>query len=932
MNYGIEYVDYIPSVNCSNNFVIRKDAVENFLDNWLDFCDLFLCTFNQNFIGKKFKTVEQYTPGSKLFFHLEVPLQEFLGMKNNEFKVFDVEYLSDQTYQYLAKADYKFFIDFLYTKTKQKFTNKYTISQIIDKFLIYEWDRKHLLFPATFHVEGYIRKKGWNTFIQNNELVDLLEKKLKFSQKDKYNTMSYLITATSWNSVNAVSEESIVNIYDFISKYYQGADSKKKATLKMSRELRYFLIEQGREDILHPQELLIQQKNEYVPDVIELEYDQLFDFISYETYPSLVQTKINAQEFMKYMYEVDGLAIATIKVYVTCFSHFLKYLIRYYPYEELDEELVDIIFDFQNKNYIKNYVESLSVANSTKADIISLTARFLEYLHIYTKKAKKNTPKIKSMQNTKSFRNAMPEDMLKALVEIVKDRPPQRNSYWDPEKADLSWWPHKNVYPVLPIMYLMHLFIPLRGAQIRNLCRDKSFVYDHYGHIQSFVINTDKNVNRKQLQEIPNVWEDLNIFEPFLKWHKEYFPHLKPVVYNRDKNTPWENIIPLMLLHGSNRPMDKGVHASYHKKVLCIYQMELNQKYEKGEIEYLPKVAWLRDGEKNKARKNFFTTYEEIDKVSDEYMKQKIRVAYDIHSIRVTGITRYIDAGFSLHLVSLLSGHTDVNTMIRVYIKLEKKSLEKKLKSSVDKLNSYAKDELSQAYDENDSSKLEQVLKEHKLFSLHRNSTDSKDYELGTMIALTKDPLFYKPMIHGICPAVECPPGRENKCSLCPHLITGEIFAKGVAHQANLAFARFYRESKELEEEKAKNYSNSARVANIEMLVEEIMGWHEIINKVEENCKSKKSLIDERVFTSNQLDSNLAYLENVYDARQLGVEQDQYAMKMLTIKAIQYASKIQYDELNEIISDNEKAIDYLMDTYQEYKNKNLLPEFVNKLK
>ena len=178
MEYQIEYVDYLPNINCSENFLIKRTAIKDFMNNWLGFCDLFLCSFEQNFTGKQFTTASRYINGSKIFFNLETPIQEFLGMTNEEFKVFDVEYMNDKSFRYIQKLDYRYLINFMCTKTKQKFTNKYSISQMIDKFLIYEWDNKRLLFPATFHIDGYIRKKGWNTFIKQNELVDLFEKRL----------------------------------------------------------------------------------------------------------------------------------------------------------------------------------------------------------------------------------------------------------------------------------------------------------------------------------------------------------------------------------------------------------------------------------------------------------------------------------------------------------------------------------------------------------------------------------------------------------------------------------------------------------------------------------------------------------------------------------------------------------------------------------
>ena len=45
-------------------------------------------------------------------------------------------------------------------------------------------------------------------------------------------------------------------------------------------------------------------------------------------------------------------------------------------------------------------------------------------------------------------------------------------------------------------------YIPVRGEQVRNLCREKSFIIEN-GRVEKIIINTDKNVNRKNYQELP---------------------------------------------------------------------------------------------------------------------------------------------------------------------------------------------------------------------------------------------------------------------------------------------------------------------------------------------------------------------------------------------------------------------------------------------
>ncbi len=163
----------------------------------------------------------------------------------------------------------------------------------------------------------------------------------------------------------------------------------------------------------------------------------------------------------------------------------------------------------------------------------------------------------------------MPKEMVAHIVDIIKTRPPQSTTRWDKNKVDSTWWKH-DVYPVYPMLMLFMYYIPIRGEQARNLCRENSFIYDSRGAIETIVINTDKNVNRKYLQELPCVWDDLQEFVPFLKWHKEYYKHLPKVKYHNDDNSPWEDITPLMVTPNVLRPMSRNTHAVYHKKLLSL--------------------------------------------------------------------------------------------------------------------------------------------------------------------------------------------------------------------------------------------------------------------------------------------------------------------------------------------------------------------------
>lgn len=149
-------------------------------------------------------------------------------------------------------------------------------------------------------------------------------------------------------------------------------------------------------------------------------------------------------------------------------------------------------------------------------------------------------------------------------------------------------------------------------------------------------------------------------------------------------------------------------------------------------------------------------------------------------------------------------------------------------------------------------------------------------------------------MIHGICPAVKCPEGREDSCSLCPYLITGKLFTEGITHQLNNAFAYFQRESVTIQEEKSKGYNNHAKIEGIETVFEEILGWQEILSKIavdinnectpRDTAKKKEMTLfkdqAQKIFGTESLSTELAYLKNAYDAQLMGVKKDRIGMKV----------------------------------------------------
>ena len=158
-----------------------------------------------------------------------------------------------------------------------------------------------------------------------------------------------------------------------------------------------------------------------------------------------------------------------------------------------------------------------------------------------------------------------------------------------------------------------------------------------------------------------------------------------------------------------------------------------------------------------------------------------------------------------------------------------------------------------------------------------------------------------------------------------------KLFINGIVLKANNALARFQRDSLLKEEENKKGYKNSALAQSLELQLEEILGWWDILGKIdnklfnknndEEQNKEASSLVNnssnkKSAFLFESCSTELAYLANAYDAEVFGFEHDKIGLKMLTIKAIKIANENKDNAMiNKLAGDELSSIDYLMGYY-----------------
>lgn len=947
--FEVRFVKTLPEVNFSENILVLESAKEELKNDWISFVDDMI---SNDYQGIKFKLIYDelsgYKRGDKRLYSLPIQVKQLVGIDTGlEVLKSAVGY---DVYRLELNTDYINLLNQLNSEggVTIRGTNIY-FRNIIQSFILFQIANKKLLCPFGENIINGSRTKITETLIKDHSLYSGVLKYMNSTinsqktQQEYLKIMKRLLCHTSWHDMFSITE-------DFLTRYQEICFKGKGFTshTKVLNHIRKYLIDNSRADINNPQVFLnsvrsSQQKNSY-------EMNDPFGWLEVELKDKLYAIKQDAEEYLDKL-KVDGLQIGTVKKHMVAINILLRFLLKMEnEFEVLDENSIKTLYTPNHKYNLHNYLLSLDASERSVIENIGNISRFLEFCGLMTQYTKKYIPKYKNSKRKITHRKAMPLDMLNHLIEIITTRPPKPNTAWNPDKADISWWAFKDVYPVQPLMMLMHLKIPIRGGQLRHLCRKLSLVInEEEGTVERFIINTDKNVNRAELQEIPNVWPELNILSDYLKWNKEYFTNVIPYKYNNDDNSPWEDIEPLFLIPSNEIPITLFQHRAYFNKLLCAYQLEMNQRYENNKASYQVNVASMKDGSE------FFKNTKELDDASDSKLEGKVKTEYDIHSVRVTGITRYLESGLNLTILQSLTGHVDSNMIVSVYTKFtyeEKKDL---LRSAAQKINfnsdenllnsaeEFVFNEIPNNYNTSNPKDIKKVFKANGLFSLKRKATalfdDTYDVELGTDIAIDIHPSLWKPMVHGICPGVSCLEGRDRKCSICPYFITGRLFINGLKHMANLSMLSFYRLTKEFEEEKkASARHENTKSSVMELLMEEILGWHEIIGKIEKTIeeevvsKNLPKIVRENKIGLETIPVELSYLQTCYQAKLMGVEQDNYGLKVLTIRAIKIASEMKkYDEINKLLENKYRAVDYLMQEYNKSKEENLLPNFLKKL-
>lgn len=615
------------------------------------------------------------------------------------------------------------------------------------------------------------------------------------------------------------------------------------------------------------------------------------------------------------------------------FSSFIDFLETYYSGMIIEPKELFNIFDYPNSEIYtyQQYLEEQDLEGSSKrnklSSICEAFSTTIGYKEVFSKDKIPNYPKIRH-----SERNAIDdEDIINKIDDIVTNRPPKSNYYKNYKiNQDTSWWPHmKKVRPFEPLLVKLHLRIPVRGKSIRLIDRDSLLVYDNSNRIKGFRFLSDKNKNRKEPFIVPNIWKnELGFLINLIKYNKEYFPNLKKY-YPSDK-TLKEGIIPLFPSFDGKQSFMPGQHMLYWTKVLIQAQIEFRKEGKNYTFVTSDKIK-------------IPTTIEELDNITQDDVK-KIKKKYDIHSLRHTGITRYIKAGMPLELLRLLTGHQGFNTLLTVYYHIDHEELAANWLSRegidfTDKLTIQKSSELfikKELIEEIESGNREDVyntLEGYFFFNLeNRELKEEKNITLETIS--NTEVTFWKPMSYGICTKQQCPLEVINRCSLCPYYITNYFYLEEIGLQMQLSMARVKKYSDLIiRNREDKNQSkNTALRQSLNKEIESFVGWLEITNRANSSYNDRKFKdsnkntivkaddyqIEESVLSfSPSLNIEHGYLEilsQTFKREQFDNETIKDLINIIANKIIRYSSRS--DKYKEVLDySNEDIIRWFLPKY-----------------
>ena len=907
------FVKELPLYNASENFILHEDLKNSLTRLWKDFIILYVKELSMTRTMVKEELL--YDNGT---LRIDTETKEFIFMQHKDFNIVNISiqdfiklsYMSvlsrNKSYQIHRQNMYIGFLFYLHSKNLLLFPLK-------DIFNVYHKDRK-----AHAELEMFLSENAIYTIYREAEDNNRLNTK---ELKEKRRLYFVLYSLSPQIQIVQMKNSIIDNLMRYHKKSHRLI---KGALLKLGAPVS--IINQDSKYTKHYNQYI--EENKY-PILIEI-------FNKYMNRKvKLQETKAPKQFFRKSS---------------SIFVSFLRFLDEEHSKLEINKKNLAKIFNYpESKLYTyQEYVDNLlnnkgkALSNATKHSKIYPLLEVFSSTDGYEKVLNKRKIIHYNTKSSGSSREAIDdEEVMFKLDDIVTNRPPKSDYFRNHSVGiDTSWWGHmENVRPFEPLIIKLHLRIPARGETLRLIDRDNLLVLNHKNQITGFRFMSDKNKNRKTPFIAPNIWtNELNFLIHLIEYNKEYFPHLKKFV--PDDITLKNGIYPLFPNDDGTESYKSSQHLIYWSKVLLQAEIEfIEEGYPRNLV--TPTTIPIPK------------TIEEMEQLTQAQLNT-FKKKYDIHTLRHTGISRYINMNMPLELVRMLSGHSGFNTILTIYhhINHEKMIREWSSKQDLDiagELNMHQRSDLfmrKKIFEEigsDNSEKLFQYLKEECFFNLENRSIGEHDGIILENIAKT-DPLFWRASHNhcGICTKKQCPQEFDGRCSLCPYFVTNHLYMEEIGIEMQLSMAR----CKKLSTLVIKNREKGDREKNIELKqrlnleIEDFVGWIEVLaqaNTVYESSLAPSVLDDtskllpevisheseDSIFSlipSINLDHGyLDILSKTFSRNKLDNESVQDIIKTMSGKIIRYTARNNSFHEIETFSD-EQVIQWFLLRYERLPN------------
>jgi len=648
----------------------------------------------------------------------------------------------------------------------------------------------------------------FNIFFNDNENIKKIGKKLLINKEEIKKTTVEKYKYNIWQRI--VFSSNIKNLKDFHPEIVYCFFNLEKETNKNESSI---LPVSSFRDLCSKYETILKGEKEHYKDWYKIYSKCIEKEKKYVYFNEYYENNTIKKEWIKitnqYINNIISQQYKQVDNYIgsinTWFDFLIKENFNFINIDSFDKEKHIRDLSNRNKTTYYEYVRKLDLVNQNKNKKLSVIQElfiFIQenyYNNLPTLFSKYDRFFDNKKQNTITNRKRIPSSIINIAKELLLKDNYQFNKDYIDEKTVLTDLKDTNGEKIYWYGYTVALYIlltyPIRNKQARwldsgeldeNIINFEKMEYvkntnpyaikgrkecciqietDYFSQKKYYVLylNTNKTGKQYKIPYMDN--QVLKMIIEMIQWNRKYnFTITEPIIAtdkNKDlrKNGQYENSVPLFLYPLINRQSkEKSV---INDKLLMKFYSNLMIEVEK-EIE-------KREGKKIKLVEEITTFYE-----NNKHTPKQIRLQpiFDIHSLRVSGISNLIEAGVPPEVVSqFIAGHSSV-VMTLYYNKINMEEISE----TIQKLHNDKKDNLKEDLERIDS------YEDYEKLLL----SPSKEFNKSNYQLMTENKGYWNIGLSGIC-TVNCNElGRDDKCCpKCKYWITGTPFLIGQVTELN---------------------------------------------------------------------------------------------------------------------------------------------------